>query len=103
MMFTAEQSAMEFEARFPCANAFAFCDSDGNEWVVIGGTGDCDGGAFAYSDLDVSMWLESDESSDYSSFCAACDPESDADLAREVFAAEGIELYQSGICQPIPR
>lgn len=77
---------------------------EGTVYIVITGTGDCDGGGFAFEADDVDRWLESDsgESEEaYQRFCDSVSPEEDEDLARAVYLAVGVKIFRAGACVQI--
>ena len=90
---------------------------NGLEYLVCSGTGDCDGGAFAYIASDVADWLDAtdgtpdeapstDESGaaipgGYQDFCDRVDVVETASVARAVRDALGVDIYHGGSCRPV--
>lgn len=75
---------------------------EGSAYIIISGTGDCDGGAFAFDAIDVEIWAEgAGEDADYQDFCDSTSPEEDEGLARAVYRELGVELFRAGSCVPV--
>jgi len=85
-----------FLAMFDCASAVVV---DG--YIITSGTGD---GVFAYDPEGFEWGIKAAEivtREKYSEFCAHCEPETDADLARVVYEETGLEICHGGTCDPV--
>jgi hypothetical protein len=75
-------------------------DEAGNWLLLIAGTGDCHGGAYAYMVDDVQGWLDGlddDATPDYSAdFCQSLDPVVDQETAAHMLAEHGVHLFDGG-------